>query len=280
MGKVERASFTFSISGEFITQLAKERFFLEGADYEKVLELLLSCMCGTEMSDRKLKRYAEDVLIGRAEFAGNTEDGSFCMRTYGDEDETPKVPECFNIFKGYTKLKKKLKETEKELHKMQEWYAVAMEHVPSWDVNNVLRETDQPIESRYGDSLLSGFMERMLDDEEHTTEDYGWLAPDGTFYAVKWGNHQEWAQQYIEEHFPEAAEDDETDMQVHCNIGLIGAGDYLAEKGWVLLHSPSQGIAEPTKDPRRNYTKAQKEFLYDYYMERNKENKANEIWEE
>lgn len=280
MGKVERASFTFSINGEFITQLAKERFFLEGADYEKVMELLLSCMCGTEMSNRKLKRYAEDVLIGRAEFAGNTEDGSFCMRTYDAEDETPKVPECFNIFTGYARLKKKLKETEKELNKMQEWYAVAMEHVPSWDVNNVLRETDQPIESRYGDSLLNGFMERMLDDEEHTTEDYGWLAPDGTFYAVDWGNHQEWAQRFIEESFPEAAEDDEVDMQIHCNIGLIGASDYLAEKGWVLLHSPSQGIAEPTKDPRRNFTKAQKEFLYDYYIERNKENKANEIWEE
>lgn len=70
------------------------------------------------------------------------------------------------------------------------------------------------------------------------------------------------------------------DMQTHCNIGLIGAGDYLAERGWVLLHNPSQGIAEPTKDQRRNYTKAQKEFLYDYYMERNKENKANEVWEE
>ncbi len=60
----------------------------------------------------------------------------------------------------------------------------------------------------------------------------------------------------------------------------IGAGDYLAERGWVLLHNPSQGIAEPTRTLRRNYTKAQKEFLYDYYMERNKENKANEVWEE
>lgn len=280
MGRVERASFTFSISGEFITQLAKERFFLEGAEYEKVLELLLSCMCGTEMSEQKLKRYAEDVLIGRAEFAGNTEDGSFCMRTYDAEDETPKVPECFNIFTGYAKLKKKLNETEKELDKMREWYAVAMEHVPSYERNDVLRETGQQIESGYGNPMLDSFIERMMDDEEHTTEDYGWLAPDGTFYAVDWGNHQEWAQRFIEERFPEAADDDETDMQTHCNIGLIGAGDYLAERGWVLLHSPSQGIAEPTKDPRRNYTKAQKEFLYDYYMERNKENKANEVWEE
>lgn len=34
------------------------------------------------MSDQELKRRAEDVLLGRAEFAGDTADGSFCMRTY------------------------------------------------------------------------------------------------------------------------------------------------------------------------------------------------------
>lgn len=280
MERVERKAFSFSINGEFITQLAKERFFMEGADYENVMELLLSCMCGTEMSDQERKRHAEDVLLGRAEFAGNTADGSFCMRTYDAEDKLPEVPEYFNIFTSYAKLKKKLKETEKELDKMREWYCVAMEYVPSYERNTVLRETGQQIESGYGNPMLDSFMERMMDEEEHTTEDYGWLAPDGTFYAVDWGNHQEWAQRFIEESFPEMAEDDEMDMQTHCNIGLIGAGDYLAERGWVLLHSPSQGIAEPTKDPRRNYTKAQKEFLYDYYMERNKENKANEIWEE
>lgn len=280
MERAERRALGFNVSGEFITQIAKERFFIDGTGYEEVMKLLLNCMCGKEMSDKKLKRYAEDVLLGRAEFTGNTADGTFCMRIYDAEDESPKAPEYFNIFAGYTKLKKKLKETEKELNKMQEWYAVAMEHVPNYDRNNVLRETDQPIENRYGDQLLDSFMERMLDDEEHTTEDYGWLAPDGTFYGVDWGDHQEWAQRYIEESYPDEAESDEIDMQTHCNNGLIGAGDYLAEKGWVLLHSPSKGIAEPTKDPRRNYTKAQKEFLYDYYMERGKENKANKVWEE
>ncbi len=55
MERVERKAFCFSINGEFITQLAKERFFMEGADYENVMELLLSCMCGTEMSDQELK---------------------------------------------------------------------------------------------------------------------------------------------------------------------------------------------------------------------------------
>lgn len=58
------------------------------------------------------------------------------------------------------------------------------------------------------------------------------------------------------------------DLQTKCNVGLIGAGDWLVERGWVLLHNPRRGIAFPTKNPVKEYTKAQKEFLYDYYMER------------
>ena len=28
-------------------------------------------------------------------------------------------------------------------------------------------------------------------------EDYGWLTPNGTFFSVEFGNHQEWAAQYF-----------------------------------------------------------------------------------
>lgn len=69
-------------------------------------------------------------------------------------------------------------------------------------------------------------------------------------------------------------------LQIKCNVGLIGAGDWLVERGWVLLHNPSRGIAFPTKNPVKEYTKAQKEFLYDYYMERDCKKEANAIWQE
>lgn len=155
-----------------------------------------------------------------------------------------------------------------------------MEYDPGSLKNEVRRETGQPIESRYGANMLTGFMDPMVDEEKHSTEDYGWLSPDGAFHEVEWGNHQEWAQNYIEEHFQEVADDPEVDMQVKCNVGLIGAGDWLVERGWVLLHSPSQCIAVPTRNPMKRYTKTQKEFLYDYYMERGKEKEANAIYEE
>ena len=274
----ERA-LTFSVDGRFITDLAREWLFYEGKDFDKVMELLLSCMGGTDMAPEKLKRYAEDVLLGRAEFSGSTADDSFHMTVF-DPEEQPKVPERFDIFRRLPAEMKKRKEAEAERNKYMEWYAIAMEHVPEYAKKRVLEETGQQIESKYGNDALSSFMERMLDEEEHSTGDYGWLAPDGEFYEVDWGNHQEWAQRYIEESFPEVAEDDETDMQTKCNVGLIGAGDWLVERGWVLLHNPSQGIAMPTKNPVKRYTKAQKEFLYDYYMERGKEKEANAIYEE
>lgn len=274
---------TFSIEGEFITQLAREWMFCEEREFEKVMDLLLSCMGGTEMSEKELRRRAEDVLIGRAEFSGNTANGTFCMTAY-DANEQPDIPERFNIFCRYSEEIRKRKEAEKEKEMYMEWYEVAMEYVPESLKNEVRREIGQPIESRYGSDILAGFMERMLDKEKHSTEDYGWLAPDGTFHEVEWGNHQEWANNYLEEHL---SEEEQKAALIEINVSgmtksgtdIMGAADYLVRRGWVLLHSPSQGIAVSTRNPMKRYTKAQKEFLYDYYMERGKEKEANAIYE-
>lgn len=275
---------TFSVEGEFITRLAREWMFCEGREFEKVMDLLLSCMGGTEMSEKELRRRAEDVLIGRAEFSGNTANGTFCMTAY-DANEQPDIPERFNIFCRYSEEIRKRKKAEKEKEMYMEWYEVAMEYVPESLKNEVRRETGQPIESRYGLDLLDGFMERMLDEEKRSTEDYGWLAPDGTFYEVEWGNHQEWANNYLKEHL---SEEEQKAALIEINVSgmaksgtdIIGAADYLVRRGWVLLHNPSQGIAVPTRNPLKRYTKAQQEFLYDYYMERGKEKEANAVYEE
>lgn len=279
VGMEDRMTLSFNIQGEFITRLAREWLFYEGKEIEKIMDLLLSCMGGTDMKPEELKKYAEDVLLGRADFSGNTADGTFHMKTY-DPSEQPDVPKQFDIFHRLSAEIAKRKKAEEERERYREWYSVAMEYVPEYAKNEVLKETGQPVESRYGNDMLGSFMERMMDKKEHSTEDYGWLEPDGTFHEVEWGNHQEWAQRYIEENFPEVAEDDDVDMQTKCNVGLIGAGDWLVERGWVLLHSPSQGIAQPTKNPVKRYTKKQQEFLYNYYMERGKEREANAVYEE
>lgn len=275
----ELKTVTFNIEGEFITRLAREWLFYEGKPFEKVMDLLLSCMDGTEMSEKELRRHAEDILLGRAELSGNTANGTFCMKIY-KANEQPDIPEQFNIFRRYLEELKKRRDAEAERDKYIEWYNAAMERVPEYLKNKVREETGQTIESRYGLNMLDGFMERVHDENKYSTEDYGWLAPDGTFHEVDWGEHQEWAQNYIDEHFPEVNDDSKVDLQSKCGVGLIGAGDWLVERGWVLLHSPSQGIAFPTKNPLKRYTKAQQEFLYGYYIERGKKKEANAVYPE
>lgn len=72
----EKKALCFSVQGEFITNLAREWLFCEGKDFEKIIELLESCMCGSEMSEKQIRRYAEDVLIGRAELKGDSAAGT------------------------------------------------------------------------------------------------------------------------------------------------------------------------------------------------------------
>ena len=144
-------------------------------------------------------------------------------------------------------------------------------------------ETGQQIESRYSSDMLSEIMECMLDGKEHSTADYGWLAPDGTFHEVEWGNHQEWANNYLKEHLSEEEQkaaliEINLSAMTKSGVDIIGAADYLVRRGWVLLHNPSWGIAVPTKNPMKRFTKPQKEFLYDYYMERGKEKEASAVY--
>lgn len=273
----------FSVQGEFITNLAREWLFCEGKDLNKIIDLLESCMCGTDMSEKKIRRYAEDILIGRAELKGDTATGTFHMVAY-DADEQPEVKDSQNIFLQLTKAKQEKREAQNELDKMREWYTVAMEHLPEREQRKVMKETGQEIpedEYELSDALQS-YIDRMLDEEEHSTEDYGWLEPDGTFHEVEWAEHQKFAEKFIKEHM---TEEDWIAAGIHqpgqfMSDSLHTFGDYLIERGWVLLHNPSQGIAFPTKKPEKRYTKAQKEFLYDYYMERGREKEANEIWTE
>lgn len=278
----EKKALCFSVQGEFITNLAREWLFCEGKDFEKIIELLESCMCGSEMSEKQIRRYAEDVLIGRAELKGDSATGTFHLCTY-DADEQPEVEDSMNIFLQLTKAKQEKRETQKELDKMREWYLVAMEHLTERQQREVMKETGQEIPDDYGLSdALQSFIDRMTSEKEHSTEDYGWLEPDGTFHEVEWAEHQNFAEEFIREHM---TDEDWIAAGIHqpgqfMSDSLYTFGDYLIERGWVLLHNPSQGIAFPTKKPEKRYTKAQKEFLYDYYMERGREREANEIWKE
>ena len=272
---VEKRELTFSVQGEFITNIAREWFYMEGKPFDKVMELLMDCMSGTDETEAQIKRHAEDILLGRAALKGNTGDGTYRLVVYepGEEETLPKSMDIWREVK-------KRKDAEESLRDMVQKWNTARECIPEDIQRAIRRELDEETEEDRRFSMLDDFLERMADEEEHTTADYGWLEPNGKFHEVDWGNHQDWANNYVNKNFPDEVMNTDLDIQRKCDVGLFGAADWLVERGWVLLHNPGMGIATPTKNPAREFTKAQKEFLYDYYMERNRENEANAIWEE
>ena len=257
---------SFNIQGEFITQIVREQFYTGEKSYEKAIELLMDCMSGTNTPETQLKRYAEDILIGRAALKGSTEEGTYHLEIY-EPEEYERLPNNMNIWNEVEKRKK----SEEKLKNMIKRWNAAIECIPESYQREIRKQLGEDTEEDRQQDMIDSFMTRMKDTGKHSTEDYGWLEPNGTFHAVEWGNHQEWASKYLLEQFQGR------------NINLKyreNPGDKLCEIGWVLLHNPSHGIAIPTKDTSKEYTKLQKEFLYDYYMERNCYEEANSIWQE
>ncbi len=117
--------------------------------------------------------------------------------------------------------------------------------------------------------------EKMSALDIHNFENvYGWLSPSGRFYPVDWGQHDSWAGEHIKELV------DWDSLSLKERISSAGLGDVLMNRGWVLLHNPSHGLAFPTRKPDRRYTKAQADFLYGYYTDLGEREKADAILRE
>lgn len=99
---------------------------------------------------------------------------------------------------------------------------------------------------------------------------YGWLYPSGKFLKADFGDHEQAAYDIINENHWE----DEFDVW-DSNGGLRLSRDFLVEvKGFVLLHNP-MAFGGTLVTSRGRYTKAQREFLYDYFMADGQPAKAN-----
>lgn len=95
--------------------------------------------------------------------------------------------------------------------------------------------------------------------------DYGWLSPDGKFYPSEWGTHQTKATEILDE-----MDWTSEAWKMQQSEERLTDADYLSKyKNFVLIHSASQGIPYPTILEGKRLTKKQREFLYDFYMERN-----------
>ena len=93
--------------------------------------------------------------------------------------------------------------------------------------------------------------------EDKKKEEYGWLAPDGTFHPVEFGNHQAWASEYLlrlyregKISYEQARREDNGDV-----------GDLLTDMGWILIHNPHGYDFKITRNLSKRVTNKQKEYL-------------------
>ena len=232
---VKKETLCFSITGEFVTNIARSWLYEERRPYTVVLNFLLNCMVGTKLKKATLIKYANDVLTGKKKFIGNTKDDSYCMV----DDDTDVLTR----------------------------YSLYFENIPKPEP--VIEEDEDDEDGVYnGVKNIREYEKRM---QKHITkDDYGWLSPEGKFTPVGWGSHDSWAREYINENYPNI---DTFKPHFYC-------GDYLEKNGWILLHNPHMGAVEIPDSQLQKATKKQKEFLYDYFQEREMFDEARAVWSE
>ena len=101
-------------------------------------------------------------------------------------------------------------------------------------------------------------------------KDFGWLAPNGTFYAVEFGKHQAWASQYLLNDYRNG------NIESKCNED---PGDKMCEMGFILIHKP-YGYFSITRNREKRITNKQKEFLVSYFEKRNMDQWLEKLYQE
>jgi hypothetical protein len=283
----------FSVAGEYITNLARQLFYCDHK-LEKALNIIKGATQTDQLSESEHLTLCLEIISGSKKIKG-----IYPGDDYGVVDDNG----SFNDFiKEIEKMDSELTSTKEELKDMLNKFAFVCRSLSDYELKTLNREYREEYdeflfetseqEKRFMDYVtnspttinpaLQSYMDRRADTTKHTYEDYGWLEPDGTYHEVDWGCHSDWAKEYLDEHYPYTenkelywAEDKNGDKTHFLN------GDVLVYRlGWVLLDSPAQGIATPKYDSSRNMTKAQKEFLYDYYIERGLNTQANKLYED
>ena len=259
----EERSLSFAITGEFVTRTAREWLWLEGKPWSVVEEFLLSCMCGTDKSREELSELAFKVVSGRAKFIGNTADETYAM-----------VDDNQDLVGDYIgRWNRKVKKLEKECREIEDKYYALTNYLIDSGRGYLLSDAgvgEDEDEDPVASAMLNSYMKQDAIEREGHTDNYGWLAPNGEFYPVEWGEHQGWAHHKVIE-LGWIGEDTETwidnEGNTHC-VWTGEEGDILVDRGWVLLHNPAKGVAKVTANSARPLTKAQKDFLYGYYADR------------
>lgn len=253
-------SLSFSVSGDFITSYARERLY-ENNDLCGAVHLLLGSLQTDEISlgDRIL--LAIEILEGKKAITG-----VYPSDNYRVEDVS--TDSIHSIQEWQNKLLEKLKVQQTLIQEFQDKLCCigeAISHSALRDINYSWRNDYDHDEDLFEDPWeTSSNLDNVSTDEtlnhfsqDEDTEDYGWLDTSGIFYPVDWGHHAEFAYMQLV-----ASKD------ISVDTAYEKAEDMLIDRGWVLLHSPGLGDAVVSDNKNIRKTKAQREFLFNYFTDR------------
>lgn len=282
----------FSIDGAFMTNLAREQFY-SNHQLAKAINLLWNCTVNDQMTDTEHLLLCLEIIAGSKSIVGIYPGDDYKVIDTPDSDLTIQ-----DLISEIDNMQKTIDEQTDDYNKLIAKYLFICEQLSDDKLRSIDREYmneydehlfDLPekyptatlidIDKYNKENIVDSYLSRAKNARD---DDYGWLEPDGTYHAVEWGDHSKWAMEYTNNHYPF-----KDYAHMYWKTDANGkrhhyvCGDFLVYVlGWVLLDNPTQGIATPKYDPARRLTKAQKEFLYDYYIERNLNSRANAIWQE
>lgn len=294
----------FSVEGSFITNLAREKFFIN-KDLAGALELLRSALVSDQLDSDEQLMLCMQILNGDAEIVGNSDNDDYGVDFREDIEERPTNLEsigqliadmkaenerlirenhdlmCKVGFLGGELSDYRLRELNGKYYEETGETLFSGVSLPAWATTDITYVEDDD-----ASDMVESYLEQRrreqeaVENDEEPVCDYGWLEPDGTFHEVPWGNHSGWAKDYLEEHYPFK---DNPDLYWRVDSkGIrhsIFNGDVLVYSlGWILIDSPFQGLPKMTRDTSREMTKAQKEFMFDFFMERGRTEEANALY--
>lgn len=295
---------TFKVSGEFITNIAREKFYIDH-DLKSALEILESSLCTDQLKPNEIKMLALQIINKDARIKGTYPEPDYGIEFADDID--PDNCKFDTIIAELEKISDRYNTLQSEHNDLQRKFFFLCDQMYDFELRNanvdyynefgenLFEDMEIPaylkIENQYvdektgmtGSEMLESYLaQKQRESENDDIQDYGWLSPSGEFYPAEWGTHAEWAKEWLTEHYPFSEH-----PEIYWKTDANGTkhhyvnGDCLVYcLHWVLIDSPYHGLANHHYDEAYGLTKAQKEFLYDYYLKRGQTQKANTIWKD
>ena len=283
----------FSVDGNYITDLARTMFYEE--DKQKgAIDILMSCTTSDELSEYEQLALCFQILDGKAELKGTYPNDDYGVVFKPEE-------KGLGVFKKITDIRNREQSLKEENDELLRKFNFFISYLQEQDYTRLLQTINREYKDEFGDylfpqsyktetkvsSMLDEYIKKAKADMQsekkyNPDEDYGWLEPNGTYHPMGWGKHNEFACDYTEKNYP-YKEYHEMYWKTNSDgtrTHYVG-GDFLVYVlGWVLIDNPYQGNPKAHYDKAKGLTKAQREFLYNHFRERNMIEEANKLYED